>query len=86
MKKIIKLHSRYGEKNWLEHYRDKTYILHSETDHIRVGYQDADMQEIEFVDPPGGPFMSVGDKVAEANSIIETIEVIKGKGIAITFV
>lgn len=84
MDKII-LHSRDGIKNWLEHHEEKTYILHSELDHIRCGYADDSMREIQFVDPPGGPFMSVGSELMEAdNAVIKSIRHIEGKGFAIT--
>lgn len=84
--KRIKLHSRDGINNWLEYYGDSTYILHSELDHIRCGYADDSMKEIQFVDPPGGPFMSVGSELMEAdNAVIKSIRHIKGKGFAITF-
>ena len=81
----IKLHSRDGINNWLEHHEDNTYILHSELDHIRCGYTDNSMKDIQFVDPPGGPFMSVGSELMEAdNAIIKSIRHIEGKGFAIT--
>ena len=82
----ITLHSRDNINNWLEHYKDKTYILHSELDHIRCGYTDNSMKDIQFVDPPGGPFMSVGSELMEAdNAVIKSIRYIEGKGFAITF-
>ena len=85
---IIRLHSRDRTKNWLEYYEDKVYILHSELDHIRIGYAEGkNRRKIVFIDPPGGPFMSVGSVVEEANnSKIKTIKHIKGVGFAIRFV
>lgn len=84
MKEKIKLSSR-GVDNWLEPYEDNIYILKSELDHIRVGF-DKNPDNIVFIDPPGGPFMSVGSKLMEAdNAVIKSIRHIKGKGFAITF-
>lgn len=87
MKDKINLRSRGGIKNWLEKIEDKSYVLHSEFDHIRFGYLDASMKEIQFADPPGGPFMSVGDELVEAdNAEISSIKFVEGKGTVITFV
>lgn len=83
--KKIKLHSRESINNWLEHYTGETYILHSELDHIRAGYMDSDKEMIAFVDPPGGPFISIGNVLDEVGKEVESIGHIKGKGFSITF-
>lgn len=83
--KRIKLHSRDRMNNWLEHQDGNTYILHSELDHIRAGYMDTDREIIAFVDPPGGPFISVGNVLDEVGKEVESITHVKGKGFAITF-
>ena len=81
----VKLHSRDRVDNWLVHYKDTTYLLQSELDYIRVGYMNSDHDIIAFVDPPGGPMMSVGNTVDEIGKDIASISHIKGKGFAITF-
>lgn len=81
----VKLHSRNGINNWLVHHKDNTYILESELDHIRVGYMNSDHDIIAFIDPPGGPFMSVGNTLDEMNKEVDSIDFIKGKGYGITF-
>ena len=81
----IKLHSRDRVNNWLVPYKDNIYLLESELDHIRVGYMNSDHDMIAFIDPPGGPFMSVGNTVDEVGKTIASIDAIRGKGFAITF-
>lgn len=83
--KRIKLHSRDRMNNWLEHYAGTTYILHSELSHVRAGYMDSDREIIAFVDPPGGPFISIGNILDEVGKEVLEINHIKGKGFAITF-
>lgn len=81
--KKIRLPSR-DTNNWLEPYKENEYLLKSELSHIRVGtYKDS--TDIVFIDPPGGPFMSVGSEVSieGITKIIESIRHIKGKGFAI---
>lgn len=80
----IKLHSRDRTNNWLEHCEGNTYLLHSEYS-VRVGYMDSDKEMIAFIDPSGGPFMSVGKTISEVGKEIDHITHIKGKGFAITF-
>lgn len=79
----IKLSSR-GVNNWLEPYEDNVYILKSELDHIRVGF-DKNPDDIVFIDPPGGPFMRV-ESTIDIGGVAKTIESIfrvEGKGYAI---
>lgn len=71
--------------NWLEQYEDNNYILHSELDHVRAGYMDSNRDMIAFVDPPGGPLISIGNILDEVGKEIDSIHHIKGKGFAITF-
>lgn len=83
--KRIKLHSRDRTNNWLEHFAGNTYILCSELDHVRAGYMDSDREMIAFVDPPGGPFIRIGEILDEVGKKVESIHHIKGKGFSITF-
>lgn len=77
----IKLDSRYNIKNYLEYIKDKEYYLRSEIEGIRYGYNEDG--SYYFVDPAGGPFISVGDKI---NSMtVASIDFETGKGFKINF-
>lgn len=77
----IKLNSRYGDKNYLKHLKDDTYVLESELSY-RYG-QTNDGRN--FVDPSGGPFIEEGTILEENNRKVKKIEYIKGTGCTITF-
>lgn len=62
-KKIIKIRSRYGELHEFKQLNNDEFEMVSKTDHIRIGYNHDN--SISFIDPPGGPFMMVGEKVPE---------------------
>lgn len=81
MKDIVTLPSR-GENNYLEFLEGSTYLLHTEADSVRVGYDEDN--SIYFIDPSGGPYMDVGGMLAGVGTI-EKIFHIKNKGFAITF-
>lgn len=77
----IKLHSRDNCNNWLE---PISFILKSELGHIRAGMQD---DEIAFVDPLGGPFITKGGKIEElGDKVVESIVQVPDKGFVITVV
>lgn len=77
----IKLNSRYGDKNYLKHLKDDTYVLESELSY-RYG-QTNDGRN--FVDPSGGPFIEEGIILEENNRKVKKVEYIKGVGCTITF-
>lgn len=81
MKRKVTLPSR-GENNYLEFLEGSTYLLHTEVDSVRVGYDEDN--SIYFIDPSGGPYMDVGGILAGVGTI-EKIFHIKNKGFAITF-
>ena len=83
MEKIIKLHSRLGNNNHLELINDKTYVLKTTYPYVRVGYLDDSRDSAKFIDPSGGPMISVGDKLGESK--VKSIDWIKGTGYTITF-
>ena len=83
--KRINLNSRDGINNWLEHYNWNTYILKSECSTFNVGYMDSDKELIAYIDPPGGPFISIGKIMDEVGKEVLEINHIKGEGFAITF-
>ena len=82
--KKIKLHSRDRVNNWLEHYKDNTYVLRSELN-IRAGYTDSNHDKLMFVDPSGGPFIATGDVLEEVGKEVTEINHIDGVGFTITF-
>lgn len=85
METII-LTSRYNDKYKLHKVEDKKYKVDPSMSSFRAGLISNDSNHYSFIDPSGGPFLAVGDKVPEANNaIIESIEVIKGEGTFIIF-
>ncbi|MBQ9392010.1 MAG: hypothetical protein IJU02_07485 [Lachnospiraceae bacterium] len=81
MERKIILPSR-NANNWLEQVKENSYVLHSELDFVRCGY-DKD-GSIYFVDPPGGPYLDVGG-ILENVGAIKSIVHQKGRGFIITF-
>ena len=81
MRKIINLYSRYGEVHKLVRIGENSshlFLFVPSSDTYRVGYKDKEYKDIKFVDPPGGPFISIGtrliyykDKVVTVKSISE---------------
>lgn len=76
MKDVILLNSRDGTDNKLVKVTDRSYKLQTPYSY-RAGY---DGKNCKFIDPSGGPMLSVGSYLPEADAIIESID----KGI-ITF-
>ena len=66
----IDLPNRYGDDVHLEHVKEGIYKLVFEDDYVRLGYEDDDT--IAFIDPSGGPFISVGGYIGDL--YIERIE------------
>lgn len=85
MEKIIKLHSRSGNDNYLEFINDKTYALKTTYPYIRIGYTDNSKKSAKFVDPSGGPMIVVGEVLEEAKAKVKSIDFVKGVGYTITF-
>lgn len=85
MEKIIKLHSRSGNNNYLELINGKTYALKTTYPYIRAGYIDNSRDSAKFVDPSGGPMIVVGEVLEEAKVKVKSIEYVKGVGYTITF-
>ena len=80
----IELKSRYGDIHILEKIEDKKYKFLPSDEYMRVGLTE-DRNKYYFVDPSGGPFISVGSILPEVNSKVKDIEFIKGTGTVITF-
>lgn len=63
-----KLSNRYGDKNYLVLVKDNDYKIVLQHNHgIRIGYNEDN--SICFIDPSGGPMLSVGDKLPNLGTI-----------------
>lgn len=88
MEDIINLNSRDGTINTLELLKrsgsnPKTYTIKTSAEAVRIGEKDG---AINFIDLSGGPLISVGKPIAEAdNAIVESIAFIDGYGYTVTF-
>ena len=85
MEKVIKLHSRSGNNNYLELIKDSTYALKVTYPYVRVGYLDGDRNSAKFIDPSGGPMITVGEVLEETKTKVKSIDFVKGVGYTITF-
>ena len=73
--KLILLSNRYGVSNYLRKVKERTYKYEGEEDYIRVGYGNGEnKKKIEFIDPSGGPFLSVGSEVFGIEGKINNIK------------
>lgn len=69
---MIKLFNRDGLNLWLEKVSGNFYAIKSDEEskwgleHLRVGLED-NKNRYSFVDPSGGPFLSVGHKLKDDN-------------------
>lgn len=87
MKELIKLNSRYGENNTLKLLKkpngeeSKTYILKLSNQTLRTGL----IGGKKFIDPSGGPMITEGERLEEADAVVKSIDHIMGKGYSITF-
>lgn len=83
----IELHNRGEGETYLEHIDGKDWILKCtpkyRQEYIRLIYE-GDMKNpiYKAVDPPGGPFLSVGDKLTKG--IITEIRFVKNTGVVFT--
>lgn len=71
MKKRIELFNRYYKNVYLEQVSEHEYQLHGPEDsfqYMRIGFNNdetgkPDYTDISFIDPDGGPFLQVGNKI-----------------------
>lgn len=66
MKSEIQLSSRYGENNILVRIGDENslkYQLKTSIDTYRIGIIEDNPDEYSFIDPSGGPFITVGSEI-----------------------
>ena len=88
MKDLIKLKSRGYEENYLKRLKkldgseSKTYVLKVSTPYLRAGVIDG---EKKFIDPSGGPMITVGETLKEAEAVVKSIDYTIGYGYTITF-
>ena len=80
----IELKSRYGDIHILEKIEDKKYKFLPSDNYMRCGLTE-DKNKYHFVDPSGGPFISVGNKLQEVDATVKEIEFVEGIGTVITF-
>ena len=79
-----KLHSRYGLHNHLEKIDTNRYVLKSELGHVRLGLDNEDRNKYIYIDPPGGPFMSLNGIIDEIDETVASIDFVEGTGYVIT--
>lgn len=89
MKEIIELQSRDSTNTHLEIlYRkdgeeSKTYLLRTSSGTLRVGSLSNGRK---FIDPSGGPMIIEGQKLAEADAFVKSVDFSEGFGYTITFI
>ena len=79
---VILLNNRYRETNYLKKVDENKYELVLETyDYVRYGLWNPEDNKrgYSFVDPTGGPFMSVGSKLPTTDKEIDEIITEKNK-------
>lgn len=84
-KEKIELHNRYYGKIYLEPISENEYQLIGPENiysFMRIGYKNSDdchidYTNIQFIDPDGGPFISVGSNIGNHNEVITNITCIK---------
>ena len=83
----IELHTRGEGETYLEHLEGNDWVLKCtpkyRREHMRFIYEGAIENPIyKAVDPPGGPFISVGDEFSKGT--VTGIRIIKGTGTVLT--
>lgn len=84
-KEKIELYNRYYEKIYLEPISEDSYQLIGPENiytFMRIGFKDlgkgrTDYTNIEFIDPDGGPYISVGSIIGTYNEVITNIISVK---------
>jgi len=75
----ITFKNRSGDDITFEKIEDNLYKFYSSFGMgMRLGFKDGEMKEIAFVDPSGGPFVSIGYIIPEINE--EVAEIISKDG------
>lgn len=84
MKKTIELKSRYGDTYLLNRIGEEDSHLFSIGDWEFYRFGEIE-KGIKFIDTSGGPFLTEGTYVKEADAVIKSIDYIEGQGFTITF-
>lgn len=88
MENIIKLNSVWGSNNYLKKMKkldgneSKSYILKTDSLTIKAGFIEG---KRKFINPSGGPQITEGLLLEEANAVVKSIDFISGYGHIITF-
>lgn len=89
MRTNIVLKSRYGDTHRLDRIGQedsKLYLFVPDGGSYRVGLKgDYDSKDFSFVDPSGGPFISVGAYLPEADAVVKSIKQNAHKCIEVEF-
>ena len=77
MRKTILLKSRYGETHKLERIGGSDshlFLFIPQDDYYRLSFNGKEEDGYDFVDPSGGPFISVGTKLESLNKVVKSIK------------
>lgn len=88
MRKTILLKSRYGETHRLERVGGSTsclFLFVPADGYYRLGLSGKEEDGYDFVDPSGGPFISVGTKFESLNKTVKSIKRNEDNQIVIEF-
>lgn len=72
----ILLSNRYGDKNYLVPINETDFKIEFDKrggGSLNVGYSDSERKILKFIDPSGGPMISVGDKIIPNFKIKEIV-------------
>jgi hypothetical protein len=83
-KRTIRLSSRYHVNNTLTQIDDHKWVLNTDAETLRVGRKSTEDKTIMFIDPEGGPFMSVNHVIDEIDETIASIDFVEDTGYVIT--
>ena len=72
--KKYQLYCRYNDIHVIVEDEGKYKVSFSDCAYLRAGYQ-KDSDELSFVDPPGGPFVSVGHSLSDFNNKLPDLEI-----------
>ena len=83
--RLVLLPNRYGDNNYLRQIDNNKYRYESENGYLRIGYKgDTEQDGYQFIDPSGGPFMTIGSEVYGIEGKISEITAVEG-GFVLTF-
>lgn len=89
MEDIITLKSRGENNSFLKKLKkpgkedSKTYLLKTDSPILRTGFTEGNHKK--WIDPTGGPVITEGNTLEEADAVVKSIDFIIGYGCTITF-